>query len=140
MKIRILLKFSKNVIKTIPKIFNEIYQSLYKFISIKVYCILNKVKDCDLRKFAKVWTNFGNLIENFKSFSENFNKNSEKFNENLKFFLLLILILSASKTFVFGGERSPGPPLEPLLTVFCNQLIIYSYNRKSRSRVKRLSK
>ena len=61
-------------------------------------------------KFVKVWTNFGNLIENFKSFSENFNKNLEKFNENLKFFLLLILILSALKPFVFGGERSPGPP------------------------------
>ena len=34
-----------------------------------VYCILNKVNDCDLRKICyKVWTNFGNLLEYFKMF------------------------------------------------------------------------
>ena len=52
LKIRILLKYFKTIIKTIPKIFNEIYQSLYKLITVKVYCILNKVKDCDLRKIC----------------------------------------------------------------------------------------
>ena len=74
-------------------------------------------------KFVKVWTNFGNLIENFKSFSENFNKNLEKFNENLKFFLLLFLFLSALKNLCSGENNPPvPPPLEPLLTVFCNHI------------------
>ena len=59
-------------------------------------------------KFAKVWTNVGNLIENLKSFSENFNKNLEKLNENLKFFLLLILILSALKNLCSRGTIPPS--------------------------------
>ena len=61
----------------------------------------------------------------------------EKFNENLKFFLLLILILSALKKICVRGNVI-AVPLEPLLTVYCNQLIIYS--RKSRSWVKKFSK
>ena len=66
-------------------------------------------------KFVKVCTNFGNL-------NENFNKNWEKFNENLKFFLLLILILSALKYLCSGENDPPVPPLERLLTVFCNHI------------------
>ena len=84
----------------------KFYKSLSKFITVKAYCILNKVNDCDWEKFVKVWTNVGNLIENLKSFSENFNKHLEKFYENLEFFLLLILILS-SKKFVFEGKDPP---------------------------------
>ena len=61
-------------------------------------------------KFVKVWTNSGNLIENFKSFSENFNKTLETFNENLKFYLLLILILSALKNLCSGENDPPVPP------------------------------
>ena len=90
-----------------------------------MYCILNKVNDCDLRKICyKAWTHFGNLLENFKVFKkilkvvlENFNKNLEKCNKNLKYFLLSILILSALNNLCSVGGRSLDSPFlpEPLL-------------------------
>ena len=72
---------------------NKFYQSLWKFWIVLVYCIVNKVNDCVLRKnlkqsFNKFWI----FIKNFESFKENFNKILEKFNENLNFLLLSIFM------------------------------------------------
>ena len=50
-KIRILLTISK-IIKTVPAKFNKIYQSLWMFITVKVYCIVSKVNDCNLIKIC----------------------------------------------------------------------------------------
>ena len=52
LKIRILLEYFKILLKQFRKNLMKFYKSLSKFITVKVYCILNKVNDCDLRKIC----------------------------------------------------------------------------------------